>query len=253
MLLQNITLLLILIIFIFIFIFIIILIKHENMSTNCIDKFTNWNDIKNNVIYINLEKRVDRNKLILEELNKLDVDISKVVKVAGIYIPKNGHKGCVQSHILALNIAKMNKWKYALIFEDDMEPLLSPDNFSKMIDTGMDYMEQNNINWDIIMLGSAYSTKTPLPNTKIISRIKNATTSIGYIVQDTYYDKLLNLFNNCNENMMPDKWGGGKDWEPFALDQQWKKLQETDNWYSFTDDLIKARDISSTIMIEKMN
>ena len=51
------------------------------------------------IIYINLENRIDRKDLLLKELEKLNVDMSKVHKVSGIAIPKNGHKGCVQSHI----------------------------------------------------------------------------------------------------------------------------------------------------------
>ena len=43
----------------------------------------------------------------MKELEKLNTDMSKVHKVSGVYMPKNGHKGCIQSHILALNMIKM--------------------------------------------------------------------------------------------------------------------------------------------------
>jgi len=175
--------------------------------------------------------------------------MNRVNKVAGIYIPKNGHKGCVQSHISALNIAKMNKWNQVLIFEDDMELNVSPDEFNDSINKMLDYMKSNNIKWDVIMLASGHTDKEDVSND--IVRIKIGTTSSGYIVNNHYYDKLINLFTHCNENMQKDKWSGGKDWEPYALDQQWKVLQLNDIWYGFKKDLIKQRAISSTIMEER--
>ena len=82
-------------------------------------------------------------------------------------------------------------------------------------------------------------------------RIKAGTTSSGYIVNSHYYDTLINLFTYCNENMSRDKWSGGQEWEPYALDQQWRVLQKNDNWFGFEKDLIKQRNISSTIMEER--
>jgi len=209
----------------------------------------NWYEKIDGIVYINLEKRDDRKKVILQELAKIETDMNRVNKVAGIYIPKNGHKGCVQSHISALNIAKMNKWNQVLIFEDDMELNVSPDEFNDSINKILDYMKTNNIKWDVIMLASGHNDKEEVLND--IVRIKTGTTSSGYIVNKHYYDKLINLFTHCNENMQKDKWSGGKDWEPYALDQQWKILQQNDIWYGFKKDLIKQRAISSTIMEER--
>ena len=44
------------------------------------------------IIYINLENRTDRKELFMKELEKLNTNMSKVHKVSGVYIPKNGHK-----------------------------------------------------------------------------------------------------------------------------------------------------------------
>jgi len=235
----------IIIIIILIIIFIIIIFS------DIIDCFTNkWNDKIDGIIYINLEKRDDRKKLLLEELSRIEVDMNKVNKVAGSYIPKNGHKGCVQSHILALTLAKMNKWKYIMIFEDDMELNVSPDEFNTNVNDILDYMSNNKIPWDVIMLATGHggNRKEPIENNNMFVKVPYATTSSGYIVNENYYDKLLEVFKNCNDNMVKDKWSGGEWWEPYALDQQWNKLQSKDNWYGFTNDLIKQRNISSTIM-----
>jgi hypothetical protein len=227
-----------------IIIIIVIIFFVKSITVDTFDN--NWYNKIDGIVYINLENREDRKKLILDELSKIETDMTKVNKVSGLYIPKNGHKGCVQSHITAINIAKMNKWKYALIFEDDMELNVTPDEFNNNINEALDYLSNKNIDWDILMLATANAQKTKIND--IISKVMEATTSSSYIIRDKYYDKLLELFNNCNDNMSREKWGGGSDWEPYALDQQWKKLQKTDNWYCFNTDLIKQRNIRSTIM-----
>ena len=229
---------LILILIIILVIYIILLNKFEMFKNN-------WNNKIDGIVYINLENREDRKKLILEELNKIEVDMNKVNKVSGIRIPKNGHKGCVQSHILSLEMAKMNKWKQVLIFEDDMELNVSPDEFNDKIDMALDYMTNNNINWDVIMLATGWTEKIDINND--IVRIKSATTSSGYIVSEKYYDTLLTLFNDCNINMDKEKWGLDNH-EPYALDQKWTDLQAKDNWYCFKTDLIKQRDIYSSTL-----
>ena len=231
---------------------IVIIILILATFTHIIDNFSNqWNDKIDGIVYINLDKREDRKKLLLNELAKVEIDISKVNKVSGIYTPKNGHKGCVQSHILALNIAKLNKWKHILIFEDDMELNVSPDEFNTTINKALDYMSSNNVKWDVIMLATGWNEKTPI-NAKIgnndLAKIISATTGSGYIVNSKYYDTLLDLYIYCNNNMTKNKWSGGTDWEPYALDQQWIKYQQRDNWYGFTNDLIRQRNISSTTM-----
>ena len=231
-------------------IIIVILVLYLYFNDSIFEFFEGeWHDKIDGIVYINLENRDDRKKLILDELKKINTNMTKVNKVSGIYTPKNGHKGCVQSHILALNIAIMNNWKYTLIFEDDMELDVSPDIFNKNITCAMDYLNDNNIDWDVIMLATANAKKTPINS--YLSKITRANTSSGYIVNNNYYIKLLNLFKNCNTYMSKDKWSVSEYNEPYALDQQWLSLQKVDNWYAFNNDLIKQRNIHSTIMLRK--
>ena len=80
------------------------------------------------------------------------------------------------------------------------------------------------------------------------SKCKKTAGLAGYIVKNHYYDTLLDLYKYCNENMSKDKWSQGNNWEPYALDQQWAKLQKKDNWYGFTNDLLKQRASSGTVV-----
>ena len=228
------------------------------------------------IIYINLENRGDRKDLLMKELEKLNTNMGKVHKLCGVYIPKNGHKGCIQSHILALNMIKLNKWKRVLILEDDAELDMDPEAFNDMLNKTLDTLDDTNSNWDVIMLGTANkvidnkfspisinvksSESQPSKSSKNnstsessktlqIQKLTTATTSSAYIVKESYVDNILNLFNNCNDNMVPDKLSG-QGFEHWALDQKWAELQRKDNWFVLDKDPIKQRAIWSTILTE---
>lgn len=221
------------------------------------------------IIYINLENRSDRKDLLMIELVKLNTNMSKVHKVSGVFIPKNGHKGCVQSHILALNMIKMNKWRRVLILEDDAELDCNPETLNTIINQSLDILDSNHPDWNVIMLGSAHkvidkstpdiilninindtSTNTNTTNTNkqpyILQKLQTATTSSAYIIKDTYVDTILNLFNNCNNNMKSETLTQ-KGWEEWALDQRWATIQRKHKWFSINKDPIKQRNIWSTI------
>ena len=104
--------------------------KQHNEGFFAVEAINSLDDI-DAFIYINLENREDRKKQILGELEKLGIPSSKIFKISGVYIPDNGHKGCVQSHILALNMAKLNGWRNVMIMEDDAELTTSAEEFKK--------------------------------------------------------------------------------------------------------------------------
>ena len=215
-------------------------------------KITEGINILDGIIYINLENRPDRKELLMKELESINTDMSKVQKVNGVFIPKNGHKGCVQSHIIALKLIKMNNWNKTLILEDDAQLNIDPKIFNHIIEKAINILEKNDPDWNVIMLATVYKNATPiydLHNTPklTLDRLHRATTSSAYIIKNSYVDKLLTLFEHCNENMSSDKLSGNNH-EYWALDQKWLPLQQQDNWYSFNIDLIKQRDIWSTIL-----
>ena len=233
------------------------------------------------IIYINLENRTDRKDLLLKELEALNTNMEKVHKVSGVFIPKNGHKGCIQSHILALNMIKLNKWQRVLILEDDATLTVSPESANNIINKTLDYLDSNdNINWNVVMLATAYKVlnntstnynttlqidkpetpDTPTipqttgntdlnPSTIKLEKILSATTSSAYIVKGSYVNTILNLFKKSNYNMDHTKLSGN-NFEPYALDQQWVSLQKSDNWYALSPDIITQREIWSSIMSE---
>lgn len=228
------------------------------------------------IIYINLENRADRKDLLLKELEALGTNMSKVHKVSGIYMPKNGHKGCIQSHILALNMIKLNapRWRRVLILEDDAELTEAPDTFNEILGKALSRLDEIDPDWNVLMLATAWKSlhlndksksSTPSEENQMLDiintqgekvplaleRLKKATTSSAYIVKDTYVDEILKLFDTCNSKMEPDKLSQEKQkHEPWALDQQWETLQARDKWYCLSKDPVTQRDIWSTILQE---
>lgn len=219
------------------------------------------------IIYINLENRGDRKDLLLKELTALDTNMSKVHKVSGVYMPKNGHKGCIQSHILALNMVKLNQpqWKRVLILEDDAEITEEPTQFNDILAQALAKLDTLDPNWNVLMLATAWKEISPQdtpdkqaldiynpqghPVPLALQRLKSATTSSAYIVNSSYVDEILKLFDTCNGNLKPDRLNEN-NYEPWALDQQWRSLQERDRWYCLDKDPIKQRAIWSTIINE---
>jgi len=227
-----------------ILIIVLLVIGWKYWSNNVVEGFeSNPIDKIDGVVYINLENREDRKKLIKEEMGKMGITEDKIHKVSGMFIPKNGHKGCVQSHILALQMAKMNNWDTTLILEDDAELNVLEGEFKSKLSGIFDFLKDKE--WDVIMIGKANTVEKE--NHNDIIKLKSGTTSTGYIIKKHYYKKLLNLFIDCNNHMTTDKWGETNKHEPYALDQKWSELQGKDNWYGFKKDLLKQRNIWSTI------
>jgi hypothetical protein len=194
------------------------------------------------ILYINLDNRKDRKRQLLDELDKLGIPASSIHRIPGVFMPKNGHKGCVRSHLKALDAIRQNNWPYALILEDDFELAVSPAEFNKRL---ADLLKRlDNMRWDVIMLATAYAKKEPTTNLGAgICRIRKATTASAYIVNSAYVAKLAECFEYCDANMSEDKIHDvAKNFEIYALDQQWANLQARDAWYGFTSDISKQRD-----------
>ncbi len=212
------------------------------LTTNLIDTFNQWQDKIDAYIYINLEDREDRKKEILAEFEKLDIPKNKIRKVSGVRIPKNGHKGCTQSHILALTMAKLNRWKCIAIFEDDATLNVEPSEFKRILNKALDLGDDK---WDVLILGGANQIKGDKIDDDMFY-LKHSTTTTGYIVKQEYYDTLLDLFNDANNKMMPDKWRDD-GWEGNAPDQRWNELIRIDKFIGFEPNLIVQRGSPSSI------
>lgn len=187
-------------------------------------------------IYINLEERPDRKTEILDEFVKLDIPTNKIHKISGILMPENGHKGCVQAHILALNLARLNNWKYTFIFEDDAMLNVPVEKFKTDFTNALNAIDDIGLPKTVLHLGGCNVEYEALPSpNQYIKRLKTATCGTAYVIHQNYIPQLLNVFMDCNHNMNAHHLSNSlHNHEPFALDQKWNDLMKQDIWFSMS-------------------
>jgi len=197
------------------------------------------------IIYINLDSREDRKENTKQLFESIGTNNNKIHRISAIHTPKNGHKGCSQSHILALELAKSNNWDTTIIFEDDAKLNCSPDEFNSKLNEVLD----TSIDYDMIILSTVNKKLHPdeSNNTKLLKRLYSSTTATCYIITKHYITKLQNLFKDCDKKMTHEKWGENDGWEPNAIDQRWSELSKVDNWYGLETDLVKQSGTWSNI------
>jgi glycosyl transferase, family 25 len=207
---------------------------NENFKVNNI-----FNSYFDKIIYINLDHRKDRKKQILNELKKMDIDENNIYRVEAVHGKYNGHIGCAKSHIKALNYAKQNKFKNILVFEDDFVFTDDKNNVQEKLNK---FLKDNKGKWDVVQLTSHYKTFRNNDEKNNVRLVNKASTSSSYMINETFYDKLLQSLNSSVENMEKemiefDKSNNNikkkKTTTKYALDQHWYPLQKSSNWFLF--------------------
>ena len=193
-------------------------------------------------IYINLKKRTDRKENIEKELNNFGLDYERF---EAIETPGIGILGCGLSHLAILKLAKERNYENVIILEDDFTFLVSKEELQHQL---TEFFKLK-IDYDTCFLSYNIQRFQPLDN-GIVNKILENQTASGYIVNNKYYDKLINLY----EYAMPLLAQTRSHWI-YANDQIWKKLQEKDNWYYFIKRIGKQQDgySDNTERFEKYN
>ena len=118
---------------------------------------------------------------------------------------------------------------YVSMIEDDFF-IFDANNFSRFV------TEFQNIqgldDWDVIVLTPRGNTIEGTPNMGIagFKKIIDNQTTTGYIIKTSFIPKLL---ENLNESIQLQQSGLEKNIS--SIDQYWKKLQLTSNFYYFAD------------------
>ncbi len=199
------------------------------------------------IIYINLSHRKDRKAKLLEELALIDVESSKIFRIEAIYDLLNGHKGCAQSHIEALKLAKEKNFNKVLILEDDVTFVKDKHFIDHNIEK---FFVEFELQWDVFFLGAAVFDAVATHN-RDFKQVLCAECAHSYIVNTNYASTLIECFSKALELMEEDVDFSDSTFK--ALDQRWKHLQQKDRWfigpimtqqrrsYSDIDHLIKER------------
>lgn len=203
----------------------------------------NFESLFDGIIFINLNNRPDRLLSIQKQLKKMD--IKNATRIEGIYESNNGHLGCAKSHVKALELAKQNGWNRFIILEDDFEFIHFKERFLYMFETFI-----NNIShWDVLLLSYQYEEwdLNFISPFQYINRIKHATTTTGYIVNN-YTNNLLKNFKEAITNL-EDLVSDTKIFETrFAIDQHWASLQSIDFFFATTPPMGRPNGSKSSIM-----
>jgi glycosyl transferase family 25 len=173
------------------------------------------------VVYINLDHRLDRRIEIEKELSQY-FPIEKITRFSAIR-HDHGGVGCTKSHIAVLEMAKQKGWKNYLVVEDDA--IFS--NFGK----GYPLLEKLvAAPFDVITLGTVFAKYTP--DYKLLS----GQTTTSYIVQSHYYDTLLQNFREGLNGFLLTG-----NYPMYSIDQYWKRIQPRDNWFCVIPSLMIQR------------
>jgi glycosyl transferase family 25 len=213
--------------------------KRENMDT-----MRQWCDNIDIIYYINLERREDRKQEILEELHRMGVPDSKIIRIDGIYKEGKGDWGCSLSHLKAMREFNQSKYKNCIIFEDDFMFQSNLDNLNSVFNNFFD----TNIDYDVCMLSAngGYIDPTEYP---FVSKINGTQTASGYMVNHNYSGVLLKNYEEGSDliGKSYDKGKGDDIQGMYCVDQYWKRLQDVGNWYIFQPKIGIQRDSFSDI------
>ena len=189
------------------------------------------------VMYINLKHRKDRKKQILNELKRVGIKKHKIIRIDAAHEKLNGHIGCAKSHIKTIELAKKMELKNVIVFEDDFIFTTDKEKVNKLINK---FLENYDNNWDMIQLTTVHKRLQDIPDNNYIKKVNSATTSSAYIIQNHFYDKLLDNLKESVSKMEKEMeiWKiNNKDKKKhqtgYALDQHWGNLQEKSKWYIF--------------------
>lgn len=177
------------------------------------------------ILYINLSKRIDRKKAILNELKRVGVKAEKIYRIEGELDELNGSRGCVKSHRNALAFALEKNWKNVLILEDDCMFIADSLEIDAYVQNFFLHFKKN---WDVLFLGThpKFTQKTEHED---YLRVQYSMRAHAYAVNDHYLEKLKDHYDSTYESLKNDLFFTSSLHK--ALDRRWVDLQLVDRWY----------------------
>ena len=194
--------------------------------------------------FINLDRRTDRLKQIIEEFKKMDIPFQKIIRIQA-FEHKIGIFGCGKSHILAINHFIESGKNRCMIFEDDFEFTETKEKVNEVLKNIFTSGEEI----DCLMLAGNDNCVVALDSTQntLAQRIFFATCPSCYVLTKKYAPRLL---NNLSEGAAKqEKWinAFGEPENAFNNDYYWI-YEQISNLYFFTvPKLGKQRDSPSDI------
>ena len=171
-----------------------------------------------NLLYINLDSRIDRRIHFEAQFNKLGLRTQRFSAIRNA----NGAIGCSMSHVACMEIAIRNNWDHVLVCEDDA----TVTNPGQLVYQVNQVLKQKGDNWDVLLLAGNNYQPFRQESPECV-RVANCQTATAYLVRRPYFEKLLANFKEGLAKLIADPANEPK----YAIDQYWKKLQRVDRWY----------------------
>lgn len=188
--------------------------------------------------YINLECRPDRKEHVEKELQSIGIVNANRFNAIKL---SNGAIGCSISHLKIVEYAKENNLPHVLIVEDDIQ-FTNPSLFIRQCNL---FLERHK-NFDVVLIaGNNMPPYNKIDDTCV--KVSQCQTTTGYLVQNHYYDTLINNYRDGIKNLMLNP----SNHVSFAIDKYWFRLQRQDNWYLIIPLTVTQREDYSDI--EKRN
>jgi len=147
-------------------------------------------DYFENIYCINLDRRTDRWEQVQKEFESVGI-LNRVHRFSAIESP-DGRLGLIKSFLAIFKIAKNEKMKNILIFEDDVKFINNPlEHLQKSIS------QISDIKWSMFYLGANTHEKLirVKPN---VCLLRNAFSAHAVAYSENLYDKIIHRFENTN-------------------------------------------------------
>ncbi len=180
------------------------------------------------IYYINLDKRTDRNEHIINNvlpwLNADENIIQRISAVDTTHLSTSGLRatGCTLSHLKVFEDVLKNNYKYFIVIEDDFTPIISSSEFEIRVNK----LFTDFLDFDVCQI--AYNEKCG----GIVKKIddifmtgRNIQTASGCIMNIDFCKKIKPVFEDSAKKLQE----GGR-YHTYACDQVWKPYQEFDRW-----------------------
>jgi glycosyl transferase family 25 len=197
------------------------------------------------VIYINLDKRIDRRAEITAEFKRIGIPEEKIIRCPAIYQSRGkGALGCSQSHVKALKIIDTlpEEIQNILIFEDDFD--FVPD--AEFVNSSLHQLfERPKEIWDIVLLSFSIKKRQDYDDLLSISLV--SCLASGYLINRRVLPKLLKNFEESVKGLQET----GR--EEFYLDAHWNVLMTEGRCFYFNKTLGQQRRSYSDIAYEVLS
>ena len=194
--------------------------------------------------FINLDRRTDRLKEIVGELEKMDIPKEKIIRVQA-FEHKIGIFACGKSHIIAINHFIESGKNRCMIFEDDFEFTETKEKVNEVLEI----IFSSGVKIDCLMLAGTNNCVFPIDPTQntVAQRVFFGTCPSCYVLTKKYAPGLL---NNLSEGAAKqEKWinAFGEPENAFNNDYYWIYEQVTRQYYLTVPKLGRQRNSLSDI------